>query len=220
MQNNGFKIYSINELKNIKHEKIMLIQNYAKIEYKKFMNIRTKTKAVTYQIVNTNSCAKNVLKKRRIQTNKTSPYATLETTALYKTTTSSFPFQEENEKMLFICSTIFPNNEALLNSLFNNNMLEILNELIETYNYFDERYNKNPQLNRLQKNVYFQKFVKQYNYELQELCNYFFEFYRISNLNLIINKLFQIYYLDKELYDEYITNSINDNKSLTKQYIK
>lgn len=210
MNHNNCKIYSINELKKINEQQIEFIKKYALITYEKFMQKNKKNKNFSYQVINTNSSSKKAPNRKFLpdSANYYSPY-TLEDNLIYKTSTVSCPLVKDNEKMLFICICLFNNDEYFLNILSEHNYLKILNELIQNYNYFDEKYHYKTELCDFQKKIFFNKFIRQYNDELMELQKYFYDYHKITNLYFIINKLFQINYFNNELYEQYIQTNIN-----------
>ena len=82
---------------------------------------------------------------------------------------------------------------------------EFLNKYL-SYNSQDEKQN------RIKKHTYLKLFIKKYNKEITELVRYFNKFHGISDFELILNRLFQLYYTNNELY--------NKNKVENKKLIK
>lgn len=138
---------------------------------------------------------------------------TLENHIEYKASTKDFPLNNDVEKIFFMCNGIFPNDENFLNILAKHNFLSIFDEFIETYSYIGEKYKNNEKLAKMQKCMQYKKLMKVHSNEIVEIQNYFSKFHRITYINLIINKLLQIYYFNPELYNSYINN---ENKKLIK----
>ena len=214
--NDKFKIFSCNELKIIEQENYNAIMKYANSEYNKFIyRYKSISKCFNYSPVNTRSISKKAKNSKMEKLCTYYPYLTLENEIIYRSNSTSFPFKQENEKMLFICSALFNNNEDFLDNLVKCNSIEFLDELIKNYNYIDKKNEDEHKLSIL-KVMYYNSFNKRKKEMLEELEKYFFNNHKISHIELVINKLFQIYYFNNELYNTYI-NNFEETKMLIKK---
>ena len=214
--NDKFKIFSCNELKNIEQDNYNAIMKYANSEYNKFIyRYKSISKCFNYSPVNTRSVSKKAKNSKMEKLCTYYPYLSLENEIIYRSNSTIFPFEKENEKMLFICSAIFNNNEKFLDNLVRCNSFTLLDELIQNYNYIDGKSEDEHKVSIL-KVIYYNSFNKKNETKLEELKNYFFNNHKISHIELVINKLFQIYYFDNELYNSYV-NNFEETKKLIKK---
>ena len=72
-------------------------------------------------------------------------------------------------------------------------------------NFIENKFANDNEKMLLQKKIFYKSFFKKYNSKIKLMLQHFYEFHRISDLNLIINKLSQINYFDNDLYNSYIT---------------
>lgn len=123
-----------------------------------------------------------------------------------KVNIKDYKISNETEKNYFLCNSIFPNDEQFLNLLVQKNFLNIFNEFLTTYTFIEEKYHDNPKLEFMQKFMQIEKLIKKHNDEIVDCYKYFHKFHGINNLEIILNKLLQIYSLNFKLYNSYIDN--------------
>ena len=141
---------------------------------------------------------------------------TLEKYIIYIANSPSLDFKNGSEKMFFLCTGVFPDDNKFLNLLVEKNFFNIFDEFVMQYNYIDEKYKDNIKLEMMQKDLQFIKLIKKHNDELTECQKYFYKFHGICRMDIIINKLLYIYCFNQELYDSYKLDNINKSK-LTKK---
>lgn len=210
MNNNNFKIYGINELSTISKERIIEINKFATYEYQKYINTKTIKKSYYYESVNTNSRNKKTPDKKGNPYIPYRPFLLLEKTIVYKANSKTYILNNNIEKTLFICNGIFPDDEKFLNNLTKLDLLDTLNDLIQTNIKLENLYPDNERLSNFQKNIFYSNFIKKHTAEIKKLMDYFINFEKITNINIIINKLFQINYFNNELYNSYLEKNEND----------
>lgn len=212
------KLFGAYELSTINNERLEYIKQYALYEYQVYME----------KIINSPLSITTVIKTASEHRNKRNSYSipndyvnlatqTLENYMKYKASAKTIPLNSDVEKIFFMGCGIFPNDEKFLNTLTEHNFLNIFTEFIEIYFYIDEKYKTNEILSNMQKYMQYTKFIKNNKDKLTELKNYFSKFHRITDINLIINKLLQIHYFNPELYNSYVETN-EDEK--TNQKVK
>lgn len=209
--NNG--LFGASELSTINDERLEYIKQYALSKYQIYINKTTNKPRLLKEVVNCTSMSrknKEIIYKPCHMTYSTQ--LSLQQYIIYKASSKSFPLNNDVEKIFFMCCGIFPNDEKFLNTLAEHNFLNIFDEFIETYFYIDEKYKNNETLAKMQKYMQYKKLIKVHSNELIELREYFSKFHCINDINLIINKLLQIYYFNLELYNSY-TESNEDKKT-------
>lgn len=146
-------------------------------------------------------------------------YNILEDRIKYKASSKTYSFQNDIEKTIFICNAIFLDNKRFLDSLYKCNTLNLLSEIVKFNNYLEERYEDKPSLIKLQKNNFYRSIIVKNKEQLKNTINYFYKFHKVSDLNVIVNKLSQIIYFDNEFYNTYI-NDIENEQSKTISKVK
>lgn len=213
------ELFGANELSKIDNERLIEIKNYALREYNRYMDKILNASLSIRQPINCNSISKKQPKKiYKPNLIKNLNGLTLEQQIEYKANTGKFNLNNDTKKMLFICSGIFPNDEKFLNILLEHNYLIVFDNFINMYIFADKKYKEKPALANMQKYRLYLQFIKFYKDELAKIIKYFNKFYCVTNINLIINKLLQIYYFNPELYNSYI--EINENKKTSQKVNK
>lgn len=199
---NNIMIYGTNELEKINFTRISKIKQYAIYNYKKFMYKNIPDSKGYYQFVNRLS----VKSPRRafVKFQAYDIYPTLEINSKFIANGKSFNFENETEKNIFLCELIFFDNNKFLEKLDNCDMLITLNKFIIFNNFIENKFANNYEKMILQKKIFYKSFFEKYNTKIKIMLQHFYEFHRISDINLIINKLSQINYFDNDLYDSYI----------------
>lgn len=208
------KLFGANELSTINIERLETIKQYALYEYQKYMNTSTVFPQNFKEVIKKTSLHKKRNYCINIANNKIN-IQTLEKYLTYKAGTKVFPLNSDVEKNFFICSGLFPNDEKFLNMLKQYNYLTIFDEFIKNYILLDEKYKDNEKRANMHKSLKYINFIKSYKNELIEIKEYLSYFHCITDINLVINKLLQICYLNPELYNSYVKT--NEEKKLTKK---
>ncbi len=115
---------------------------------------------------------------------------------------NKYNFKSDFEKDFFVNNFLFPSDEAFLKIVNKSNSLELLNSFVKDFIWIDKI--DNAQRKKLVKQTLINNFVKQNYLKLKEMREYFNLFYKINSAELILNRLLQIYYLNDELYINYI----------------
>lgn len=121
-----------------------------------------------------------------------------------------YTFNNYIEKEIFKANALFPDDEKFILFLKNSLGFYLIDNLLNNLTYFD---NLNCENKDLQRKIYLNIYIKQNKVEFQNLITYFLKFHNIYDLDVIINRASQIFYKNKDLYNEY-TNNIK--KPLTK----
>ena len=116
---------------------------------------------------------------------------------------NKFKFKTNFEKDFFACNFLFPDDNNFLKMLNDKNNLEFLTFFINKLSVIDNIQDTNKKA--IVTSIYYKNYKAKYNYEFASLQQYFNTFYRINSIELIINRLLQIYYLNNELYRQYTT---------------
>lgn len=121
-----------------------------------------------------------------------------------------YTFNNDIEKEIFKANALFPDDEKFILFLKNSLGFYLIDNLLNNLTYFD---NLDYESKNLQRKIYLNIYIKQNKVEFQKLITYFLKFHNIYDLDVIINRASQIFYKNKDLYNEY-TNNIK--KPLTK----
>lgn len=120
--------------------------------------------------------------------------------------TNKYNLENDLEKYLFKINATFPDDIKFMERIQNSESFDLLDEFINkylSYNVQDEKQN------RIKKHTYLKLFIKRNNKEITELIHYFNKFHGISDFELILNRLFQLYYTNNDLYAQ---NKIQNKK--------
>lgn len=123
--------------------------------------------------------------------------------------TNKYNFENDLEKYLFKINATFPDDVKFMERIQNSQSFVLLDEFLNKYLSYNSQDEKQ---NRIKKHTYLKLYIKKYNKEITELVQYFNKFHGISDFELILNRLFQLYYTNNELY--------NKNKVENKKLIK
>ena len=210
-------IISSNDLKKLDKDKINQIKKYAYIEHQKFMDKRIQDINYEYNVYYTAMTQPKKLPKKSLSKIIYNPYLYLEAKILYEANKTAFPFKELNEKNLFICSGIFPDDESFLERLKKSNYFDFFAEIVDTINYFDKKYENDEKQINFQKIMYFNKLKKQNENQINLISKYFFDNHKITDINIVLNKLIQLSFFNPELYNEYRESQApKENKKVLK----
>ena len=194
---NNFEIYGTKTLEKISDERIKELNKISVYEYKTFMN-KHENKSF---IPDTTYRDNNVLEQK----------------IKYRANCRTYSFRDDAEKTIFVCSAVFMNNKRFLDSLYKCNTLNLLIEIVKFNNYLEERYKDKPNLINIQKNNFYRSVIIKNKEQLKNTIKYFYKFHKVTDLNIIVNKLSQIIYFDNEFYNTYINDIENEqNKTISK----
>lgn len=112
---------------------------------------------------------------------------------------SKHNLKNDIEKSIFETNGIFSDDEKFINIINKSHNAEYLENLINDITKFDQ-YNDEKKENII-KNIYLRNNIMKNKMEINSLLSYFNEYYYINSYEIIVNRLLQIYYFNKELYD-------------------
>lgn len=185
-----FEIYGIKNLEKINSDYLEEIKNFSKNEHNLIIS---KDMAVAPFLLDKTYREIHMLKDK----------------LKCKAYTKTYIFQTEIEKSIFVCNAIFIDSNKFLDCLYKCNSLQLLSKIVNFNNYLEERYEDEPSLIKIQKLNFYRNVITKNKKQLKNTINYFYKLYKVSDLNIIVNKLSQLIYFDNELYNTYMSNIEN-----------